>query len=334
MKISILNFTLQLEEALKAAAESHLTNFRGEINNVVICGIGHSGLVGNLAVDCIAQEMRMPVMVCKDYVLPNYVNKKTLVIIVSYSGESEEPYYAMKDAFAREAKIVCLTSGGKIGEFAEKKDLHLIKMPVDINYGGPIAYSLVLILHIMQVNYIISPYFSSKIMAAVELINSQLKNILNEARRTAEFLKDKDPVIYSSAEIESAAIRFRQQLNENVGKICSSNTFPDLTHNELHAWKQKNKKAAFVILRSNCDFERTVKRMDISSGIIRHYNMPVKEIYPKGNSRIEELLYLVHWCDWAAYFLSEIKGVDNSDLRVMTYFNSELSGMENNQARS
>lgn len=328
MKHLISNFTKQLKSALELSNRLQLTDFKTELRNVVICGMGGSGISGNIVAEAVASEIKIPIIVNKDYFLPNYINTKSLVIISSYSGDTEETLLALNEAIEKEAKIVCITSGGKLADIASRKKLDTILIPKGMPPRAAISYSIVQILNILNINYIISSDYKNKINAAIKLLDNEENNIIKDAKETAYLISGKYPIIYSSAKTESVALRLKQQLNENSKILCSHNVFPELNHNELQGWKEKNKNIAVIILRDKNEYNRTAKRINISSEIIGLYDATIREIYAKGNSILEKMLYLIHWGDWLSVCLAEIKGIDTLDISVITYLKSELAKIE------
>ena len=114
MKDLIATFTQQLTEAIAIGEKATFTPSKNEIRNIVITGLGGSGIGGSIVAQVTEKEINVPVLVNKDYFLPGYVNENTLVIVSSYSGNTEETLQAMEEALKRKAKIVCVTSGGKV----------------------------------------------------------------------------------------------------------------------------------------------------------------------------------------------------------------------------
>jgi glucose/mannose-6-phosphate isomerase len=328
MKKLIMNFVNQLKHALKITEDAELTESDSEIRNVVIHGMGSSGIAGNIAAGAIALEVKIPITVNKDFSLPNYVNKHTLVIITSYSGDTEETVTALEEAIVKHAKIVCITSGGKIREIATQRKIDLVLIPKDLPPRGALGYLLVQILHVLNFNYLIFTVFKKHLLATINLITAEENNIVRDARETAQLLIGKWPVIYTSSGMESVALRFHQQLNENAKMLCSHNVFPELNHNELQGWKKKNGNIFVVIFRNETDDMRTSQNIDISGEIISHYGAGIKEVYSRGNSLLEQMLYHIHWGDWVSYFLAEMRGIDTMDTREIIYFKSAPARVE------
>lgn len=328
MKKLISDFTRQLKNAGEIAEHVHLSSATHQINNVVICGMGGSGIGGNMAAEIAAPEAAIPIIINKDYFLPHFVSHNTLVIISSYSGDTEETIMALEEAFRKDAHIVCITSGGKVKELAQKMNLDLVLIPSGMPPRAAVGFSLVQLLNILSFHGIISKLYQKDLKKAIELIDTEENCIVRDAKETAEELDGKSLVIYSTAGMESVALRFRQQINENSKLLCRSNIFPELNHNELQGWREKNDNLEVVIFRNGTDYQRTSKRIDISEEIISHYDATIKEVYSKGDSILEHILYLVHWGDWVSYFLAQRKGIDTMDIKVITYLKTELAKVE------
>lgn len=325
MKKLISNFTKQLSHSLEISNNSWLTPTNRKIKSVVITGMGGSGIGGDIVSEAIASEIKIPIIINKDYSIPNFVDKNTLVIVSSYSGNTEETVHAMKQAILKGAQIVCITSGGQVEEIATKKDFDIILIPKGMPPRSAIAYSLVQLLYTLNFYSIISSNYKINILQAIKSIDTEEQNIITEAKEAANFLFNKLPIIYCVANIKSVATRLCQQLNENSKTLCWYNVFPELNHNELQGWDQKNDAFALIILRNETDYPRTAKRIDISTEIIDDLDASIKEVYSKGNSPLERMLYLIHWGDWVSYYLAELKEVDSMDIRVISYLKWELS---------
>ncbi len=129
MKELIASFTAQLRQAVDIGEAASFKKHTGEIRNVLITGLGGSGIGGSIINQIIEQEIKVPVIVNKDYFLPSFVGPETLVIVSSYSGNTEETLGAMKIAMERGAKIVCVTSGGRVLDIAKEKGYDHIIIP-------------------------------------------------------------------------------------------------------------------------------------------------------------------------------------------------------------
>ena len=118
----INDFTNHLSEALSIGEKTLLTTTKKEINNILICGLGGSGIGGTILSDIVNDKIAVPIIISKDYSIPNFVNSHTLVIVSSYSGNTEETIYALEKCQNKRAEIIIITSGGKLSVIAEKNN--------------------------------------------------------------------------------------------------------------------------------------------------------------------------------------------------------------------
>lgn len=123
------NFPNQLKEALSIANSAVVSEPNKPIHNVVVTGLGGSGIGGTILTEVLMDSVKVPVLINKDYFLPAFVNENTLLIVSSYSGNTEETVQAMEQAMSKHAQIVCVTSGGKILELAKQNLIEFIEIP-------------------------------------------------------------------------------------------------------------------------------------------------------------------------------------------------------------
>ena len=318
-------FSRQLKEAYEIGEKAKLGDTKTPISNILVSGLGGSGIGGSIMAQLVEKEATVPISINKTYSLPHFVNENTLVIISSYSGNTEETISCLNDAIKKKAKIVCITSGGKIEEIARTNKLNYIIIPGGMPPRACVAYSLTQLFFILNHFKIITDSFREKLKASVDLIDKEEGRIMEEARNVAKKLLNKIPVIYSAATSEAICIRFRQQLNENAKVLCWHHVFPEMNHNELVGWKEKNDHLAVIIFRNENDYPRIKTRIKISKAIFKQCTSTVIELFSKGNSNIENAIYLIHLGDWISYFLAELKGVDAMEVDVIVHLKSELA---------
>lgn len=325
MKKLIENFSSQLKEALQIAGNAKLNPSTVSINNVVVSGLGGSGIGGSMVSQIVESTVKVPILVTKAYSLPGFINENSLVIISSYSGNTEETLSCLYQAIDRKAKIVCITSGGKVEEIALAENLDLVKIPGGMPPRSCLGYSFVQLINVLTFFALIGKNYLPQFDQAIRLLDAEENPIQVEAGLIAKKLVNKTPVIYCADNMESVAIRFRQQLNENSKILCWHHVFPELNHNELVGWRDFHEDIAVILLRNNSDYERTKIRMEISKEIFKKYTSQIIEINSKGNSAIENAIYLVHLTDWVSYFLAEERGVDPVEVKVIDHLKSELA---------
>lgn len=324
MKTLIEGFSAQLQEALNIASKAVLTK-KNNIQNIIVTGLGGSGIGGTILSELIQDECSIPVLVNKDYFLPAYVNSNTLVIISSYSGNTEETVSAMKQAIVKKAQVVCITSGGKIKELADQNNFDTIIIPGGKPPRSCIGYSLVQLLKVVQFNEFVKTDLLAQVSASITLLNTENTFIKNEAITIAKLLVDKLTVIYSLGTCEGVAVRFRQQINENSKMLCWHHTLPEMNHNELVGWTTKNENLAVVTFKTSFDYERTIKRYEICKELFSKYSSSVTDITAKGNSKLEQYFYLINIGDWISCYIAELKNIDPIEVDVITNLKNELA---------
>lgn len=325
MKQLILNFPQQLTEAL-SIGQSYLFNTpEKNFKNIVLTGLGGSGIGGSIVQNYVADKITVPFLVNKDYHLPAFVSEDTLVIACSYSGNTEETVMALEQALEKKATVVCITSGGSIAEIAKENNLDCILLPGGMPPRACLGYSLVQVLFVLLHFRFINGDFRSEIETAVSLLKSKGGKLEQKGKEVAEKIHNKVPVVYAGQEFEGLAVRVRQQLNENSKVLGWSAPIPEMNHNELVGWAGGSDQFAVILLRSDLDYERVRIRMDINKTIFEKYTNTIVELEAKGDSYWEQLFYLVHLTDWVSWYLSELRGVDATEVKVIDFLKGSLA---------
>lgn len=325
MKTLVANFSKQLTEAISIGNKAKLTESANKINNVLICGLGGSGIGGSIVAQLVTPTATVPIDSSKGYFIPGYVNENTLVIISSYSGNTEETLQCMEQAIQKKSKIVCITSGGTVEKIAKEKGFDHIIVPGGMPPRSCLGYSLVQLFYILGFFKVISNYYVAELQAAVKLIDQEENAIIAEATAVTKQILGKFPIIYATTYNEGIAIRFRQQLNENSKILCWHQIIPEMNHNELVGWTQKNDDLAVILFLDKDEYSRNLARVEINKEVIKKYTNTIIEIHSKGNSAIEKAIYFIHLGDWISVILGESRGVDLMEIKVIEHLKSALS---------
>ena len=327
----ISSFPKQLEDAYSDFQKLSLSDFEKkdrEIHNIVVVGLGGSGIGGNLIQTLTRSLLKVPYQVCKTYNLPNYIGRNTLLIASSFSGNTEETLASLEEAQRKGAYIACLTSGGKVQEIVYQKGFDLV--PLKSLAACPRAhlpYSAISLLLLLHHYGLIDTDFESEIKETIASLEMNNEEIKAEAKALAIPLKDKFPVLYADAILEPMLIRFQQQINENAKQLCHVAVFPEMNHNELVGWhlpKEILSKTHILLFHSSYDHERVNKRMEICEDIFNKHTDSITHISAKGNSFLEQVFYLIYLTDWVSYYLAEENGVDPFPVEVINYLKSSL----------
>lgn len=320
-------FTKQLKEAIEIGNSSSFNPFTKKITNVIISGLGGSGIGGKIVSELVQDELKVPVIINNNYFLPSFANEETLVIISSYSGNTEETVYALEQALEIGCEIACITSGGKVKQTAEEKGLNHIIIPGGNPPRSMLPYSLVQQFFILNYYNLISSKSFEEIEKSILLLDNTIDSIKTQAKGIAKKLLNKTTAIYADTSIGAVATRFKQQINENAKALCWDHVIPEMNHNELVGWAGGSNQFAAIFLKNETDFNRNQVRFNVSQEIIEKYTDTVLEIYSKGDTLIQKALYLILLTDWISVYLGNLKGVDTIEVDVISNLKEELSNI-------
>tara|TARA_Y100001933_G_scaffold218089_1_gene226063 strand:+ start:2916 stop:3905 length:990 start_codon:yes stop_codon:yes gene_type:complete len=321
----VSSYSDQLEEALNIGKNSNLRSNSKKLQNIVVCGLGGSGIGGNIVKDIIAKESSLPLLSVKNYDIPKFIDSNTLVIASSYSGNTEETISALEKCVKKNAEIAIITSGGKLKKFAEKHNYNHIIVPGNHPPRAMFAYSFVQLFYVLYNYNIISDSFKENIKNSISLLNEKNKKIKEQAKFIAEKLFNTTPIIYVADGFEGVAVRFRQQINENSKMLCWHQVIPEMNHNELLGWRTNTDNLSVIFFRNKIDNKRNQIRIDINKSVISKYTKNIIEVWSEGETLIENTLYHIHLGDWVSWYLSEMNEVDAIEIDVINYLKTELA---------
>jgi glucose/mannose-6-phosphate isomerase len=325
MKALIEAFPSNIAEGLNIANATTFRKVDREIHNIVICGMGGSGIGGMIVSQWLEPEFSVPVTLCQDYSIPNFVSKNTLVIASSYSGNTEETIMSVEQANKKGAYIIGVTSGGKLQSFCESNGMDCVLVPGGNPPRSALAYSLVQLVNIFVHLDMVDAKNIISLENARQLILNHSEEIHSEAKKLAEITNGRVPIFYSVPQYEGIAYRAKQQFNENSKMLCWPNVIPEMNHNELVGWGGGDDRFTVVFLDSGDLNERNRLRAEITLKHISTKTDRVHTVLAKGNNAIEKSLYLINIIDWASFYSAEMRNVDAIEIVIIDYLKDELS---------
>ncbi|WP_026998649.1 bifunctional phosphoglucose/phosphomannose isomerase [Eisenibacter elegans] len=329
MQSLIEGFAQQLAKGLDIGGQVADATPRQPIHQVVVAGLGGSGIGGDLLSAWVSAEAKVPVIVIKGYQVPAFVNANTLFIASSFSGNTEETLSTLSQALELGAQIACVSSGGKVLEIAQQRSLFYIQIPQEAACPRAfVGYSVVSLLYTLSAHGLISKAFETQVQAAVTLIKENVITIRQTAQQLAKACHKKLPYIYADDQFAPVILRLQQQINENAKQLCHTHVFPEMNHNELVGWEQpKVHYAPIVVLyvRSELENPRVRARMDICEPIIKEKAADFQVITPKGATLLIQSIYLIHLFDWLSFELAELNAVDPFPVKVINFLKDELA---------
>ncbi|HET8573289.1 MAG TPA: bifunctional phosphoglucose/phosphomannose isomerase [Edaphocola sp.] len=319
-------FSEQLIEALSIGKANSFRNPDREWRNVVVSGLGGSGIGGTIVQNYVTPTLPVPFVVNKTYDLPAFAGAYSLVIICSYSGNTEETISAFQQALERDAFVVCITSGGRIAEMAAEHRVPCFKIPGGMPPRACLGYSLVQVLFALHYAGLTDDRFVEEINKAITLLQQNKEGLKQTATGLAQKAYGKLPVIYAGCRMEGVAVRWRQQLNENSKLTAWENVVPEMNHNELVGWKDVAEDKAVFFLHSGSDHPQVKTRMGINKTIIERCTGNVLDVEAMGGSYWEQAFSLIHIGDWLSWYLADLRQVDAMEVKVIDYLKKELAG--------
>jgi len=321
----ITAFTANILEALEIASKAKINQAKNEIHNILICGMGGSGIGGKIVSQWIQDDSSVPVLLLNDYTLPNYIDKHSIVIGSSYSGNTEETLIALKKAKEQGAHIIGICSGGEVKDFCIENAYDYILVPGGNPPRTAVAFSIVQLLNIFIQLGMTTSSRLSEVKSAHDLLITKQNQIHDKAKELAAFLQGKVGVFYSGPRYEGVAVRARQQFNENSKLLCWHHVIPEMNHNELVGWGGGDERFAAVFFQTNDLIPRNQRRYEITYEEVKKHTPFVMEISAQGSTQIERSFFLINLVDWASYYLALNKNVDAMDIRVIDYLKNELA---------
>ncbi|MFA5403624.1 MAG: bifunctional phosphoglucose/phosphomannose isomerase [Ignavibacteria bacterium] len=328
------DFHSQVKNAIGIASKFKPKNFSTKgIKNIIISGLGGSAIGGDLFRSYSQYEIKIPVTINRNYTLPKFADSNTLVIISSYSGNTEETVSAYRQAIKEKCKIICITSGGEVKKIAGQNKHNHIIIPGGLQPRCALGYSFFTLLTLfIKLGFIKER--REEIKEAVKILEEGVKEYTdlnpdkNLALKIAIDLHGKLPIVYSSADLlDIVNLRWRGQFSENAKILAYGNVYPEMNHNELVGWKLNEdilKKIIVIFLKDANDNERVKLRMNITSGIIKKYADNILTLESNGKYKLGRIFDLIYLGDWVSFYLAILNKVDPTPVEAISYLKSKL----------
>ncbi|MCI0707803.1 MAG: bifunctional phosphoglucose/phosphomannose isomerase [Ignavibacteriae bacterium] len=329
----IRDFPDQIEDAVRIGKSAKFKlNVKG-VRNIVVTGLGGSAIGGDLLRSYASQEFKVPLVVNRHYFLPRFVDKDTLVVASSYSGNTEETVAAHLDAAKRKARVLCITTNGETATIAKRYKHPVIEIKKDYQPRAALGYSFFPML-VAFTRLGLLKNKSKEINETVKLLRTKASvysdpgSPENMPLLLAEQLHSKFPVIYAPNDLlDTVAVRWRGQIAENAKQLGFGNVLPEMNHNELVGWKQNPellKRLHVVFLRDKNTHKRVAVRENITKGIVSQYASGVSEVWSEGASPLARMFSLIYFGDWTSYYLALLNNEDPTPVKAIDYLKQEL----------
>jgi glucose/mannose-6-phosphate isomerase len=331
----LARFPEQIKEALTIAETVQRFNFL-KIDNVVVAGMGGSAISGDIMLSLFRDKLDVPLIVNREYDLPKWVNKDTLVICISYSGNTDETLSSFKIASQKKCKILCISTGGKLQDLAEKRGIPFIKIPAGIQPRAATAYllfpSIIFLKKIGLLKTAIETDIEETIAVTTDFVTLNKKEVPEEnnlAKQLAKKIFNTIPQIYGWGVYTPIAIRWRHQLNENSKIIARSDIVPECNHNDIVGWSGNldiSKQFSCILFRDKD--EETIDmttRLNFMRDLFHNTAGNVIEVSPKGKSQLAKMMYLMCLGDFTSCYLAVLRGINPSPVDIITELKKRLA---------
>ncbi len=304
-----------LEEAIATVPEQPLQGWdlaadckpKGAFNRIVFCGMGGSLQGAELLLAGL--DLRIPVHLVRDYLLPEAADRRTLVLAISYSGNTEETLSAFEAARSRGCALVGLASGGQLLAAAEKASVPAVRLPAGFQPRYTIGLQLGALARILH-----NIGLCADLREELAAVRSHL--LQSNAKQRAEVMVPQllgtIPIFYSSERYKPLGFICKVKLNENAKMLAFHNTFPEMNHNELTGYQSSRTQARFhaIILRDPEDHPRVLKRYAITTRVLHDCGAAVTITNLQGPAFWARCFDMMVVADWLSLALAKANGVD------------------------
>jgi glucose/mannose-6-phosphate isomerase len=301
-----------------------------DIRNVVLAGMGGSALYGVILNSW--PQLNVPFEIVRNYVIPPYVNSKTLFIASSYSGNTEETLEALEHAEDNQAQIAVIASGGKLADKAKEKGYPLYEIPGGIQ---PRMATLYLFSALVQ---LLAPLGlcaadTSELTQLGEWLKQHtdawgptVPTAQNPAKQIAQELMGKTVIMYAGPLLFPAANKWKICMNENAKNTAWANQYPEFNHNEFIGWSSHpvDKPFAVVEIRSSLEHPRVQKRFEVSERLLSGLRPAPIIVKPEGDTLLQQLAFAIAMGDFVGTYLALLNGVNPTPVDLVEKFKKEL----------
>jgi glucose/mannose-6-phosphate isomerase len=298
----------------------------GNVDKMVIVGMGGLVLAGDLLRSLAALESSVPIIVHRDYGLPLLVDERTLVVAMSYSGDTEETVSAFEAALGTGGKKLVITTGGKLLAMARANGVPAFVFGYKSTVRGALGYGLMPLLVIAEKVGIVRGKAEDVEEAAILMehmagrIGEHVPLKRNAAKHLAQRLEGHLPVVYGAGILTDVARRWKTQLNENSKLWCFWEELPEANHNAIVGYRLPQEiaaKAFVVFLRGPALHPRIRLRYEATHQALVEAGVASETVDAEGKSHLAQILSTIFFGDYVSLYLAILGGVDPSETNVI-----------------
>jgi glucose/mannose-6-phosphate isomerase len=308
-----------LVETIKGFRESMPPEDPANIDNAILVGMGTSATSGEVVLNWLADRMKVPTSLIRDSRLPSFANERTMVLAISYSGETQETLEALVNALRRGCKITTISSGGKMKQISEK--LRIRHIELEKGHEPRTSFPSMFVASSFALSYLADQEDLRKEIEGASSSLRSLKNRIgwkaaseaNPAKQLALDLGGTVPAAYAFHRNSGLARRMKNQLNENSKMPAMFNLLPEACHNEFEAWRRiepRTLEFSCVFLRPDETEDETIIVEEAKKILTEMDSTSIHEVRGVGSTRVSQLLSIVYFTDYISYYLSILRKID------------------------
>ena len=324
----------QCERAWDAVMAFALPESYADLDGVIVLGMGGSAIGGNLAGALARAESPVPCTVSRDYTLPAWAGPRTVVIASSYSGNTEETLSAFEEAVARGARLIVLTTGGRLAARAQELRLPLLTFSYESQPRAALGYSFISLVGLFQKLGLLTDkcHDLAEAMRAMRrlqpTIDAPVPQAENPAKQLAASLRQHFVVVYGAGHLGPVARRWRGQFAENSKAWAAYEELPELDHNAVVGYEHPvalRDDVAVVLLTSTLYHPRVQVRVQVTADLLARQGIPHHTIQVQAESPLAQMLWAIHYGDFATYYLAMLYGADPTPVKTILYLKEQLA---------
>lgn len=319
----------QCETAWDQVTKLDLPKHLGDIDNIVFCGMGAS-IYGALVLKALlGRNMPFPSEVVSDYYLPEYVGERTLVVLTSYSGTTEEVLSCAEDAKAKGAKMIVLTKGAQLAEFAKDNNLPSYIFDGKLNIAGSpragCGYTILGLIGLLSKLNVVE-IEDQEITNALIRMHDKIDDIRTQAQEDYKLFLNKIPIIFASEHLAGNAQTMRNQFNETSKTFSALYLIPDLNHHLMEGLQfPAEAPLHFLVLNSANYSEKIVKRNELTMSVVKQNNYPVHEFKASGATVYDDFLETLIYGSYLTLYLGLAYGQNPATNPFVDWFKDQLA---------
>ena len=302
----------------KQLSEKNITGFNLEKlsgahpDGIVIISMGGSGLAGEI-IRSTKKEigLNLPVIIWKDYGLPEHDFKRPFYIFASFSGNTEETLSGFENILKSGKKCImaAVTTGGRLKKLAEIKNIPFVYFEAGHlpprQSAGMMFYGLTKLLKSTGLNIKVKDY-SDKIKPA---------KLKPKGKKLAALLNQRIVTIYTDEQERYLGYLWKIKINETAKTLAFNNVLPEMNHNEIVGFECNKFKTASIFLKSSSN-PRTEKRFGLTQKLLKEKGVRVVELKFGRKAELEKAWETLILADWTSYFLGKANGISKEEFNI------------------